>query len=783
MNLPEVLAPAGSMEALKAGVAAGCHAVYLGGKLFSARAFANNFSKKELEEAVSYCHMRNVKVYVTMNTLLSDKELSSALEYARYLYEIGVDAIIVQDMGLVRVLQHSLKDMPLHGSTQLFVHNLEGAKVLVDLGFERIVLARETPLSEIKRIKNHVDVEIEYFVHGALCVCYSGQCLMSSMIGGRSGNRGACAQPCRKSYQVVDRDQNIYLDGHILSPMDLNTSENLDKLLEAGVDSLKIEGRMKSPEYVGAAVSLYNKAIKERPSQKDIDLVAQNFNRGFTKGLPLGDFGKKFVSMERPDNRGLVIGKVLSLKGNTVKITLTEPVYSGDGLEFSKKRGGFGGLEVHEYLDPGIHVLKLPFSVKKGTDIRRTFSVENKRELDEIINQERKRPLYGTVSIKKGKVAFLTITLDHREYKVTGNKIVEEAKNVPLTLESVENQLNKLGDTPFFWKELDIFLEDNLFLPKSELNDLRRLGLEKILEKPVKSFGKNEQPKIEKRNEAQGLSIFIEDISFAKRLDSKKCNRLLIPFHKVEEGLDLLDSDFSIYIELPSIGYGKEMEEMKNKLDTYYQLERIKGIYIPGLSGFSWVNDFPNWEIYASEESNIFNGQSVAKFYDLGADSFVFSPECTLDQIKDITGKIGNIGEIISYGQLVIMKTEHCPMSLYKDCINNQGCKSCEYSGLFYLKDSLNYLFPFRRVNNRSLIYHSRPIFLGQKVRSLVQKGLSLQIRFTNEGEPMELLQEYYYNLLYGGQLKEREIEDVLKDIFGGYTIGNYKRGILGGVM
>lgn len=261
MKKVELLAPAGNLESLYAAVQAGADAIYLGGNKFSARAYASNFDDKTMEEAVEYCHLYNVKVYVTINTIMKEKELKEACKYAEFLYNVGVDALIIQDIGLASLLREKLPELELHASTQMTVHNGEAALSLSKLGFKRIVLSRELSLKEIEYISKTLKIETEIFIHGALCVCYSGQCLMSSMIGGRSGNRGRCAQPCRLPYEIVNKKDKDKDKGYILSPKDMCTIEDIKEIIESGASSLKIEGRMKRPEYVAGVVSEYRNVI------------------------------------------------------------------------------------------------------------------------------------------------------------------------------------------------------------------------------------------------------------------------------------------------------------------------------------------------------------------------------------------------------------------------------------------------------------------------------------------------------------------------------------------
>jgi putative protease len=317
---PEILAPAGNLEAFRAAVENGADAVYAGGQSFGARAYAGNLSPAELAEAVRYAHVRGVRVYVTVNTLVNNAELETVGRYLVDLYRIGVDAVLVQDLGVMRLARTLLPGLKIHASTQMTVINSEGAAFLRDLGVARVVLAREVSLADMREIAGNSGIEIEVFVHGALCVCYSGQCLMSSLIGGRSGNRGRCAQPCRLPYTLVEansgRNVGANLGPHLLSPRDLRLASYLPELVRAGVTALKIEGRMKRPEYVAIVTRIYRQ-VRDRvlageagtlkpDEEKDL---RQIFNRGFTTGYFLANQGRELMSYLRPNNRGTKIGR------------------------------------------------------------------------------------------------------------------------------------------------------------------------------------------------------------------------------------------------------------------------------------------------------------------------------------------------------------------------------------------------------------------------------------------------------------------------------------------
>ena len=335
---PELLSPAGSFECLKAVIEAGCDAVYLGGKSFSARSFATNFNNEELVEAIKYAHLYGVKVYVTVNTLVYEKEVDSFIEYIDFLHKNNVDAILVQDIGMLHLIRSIFPNLEVHASTQMHIHNIESAKLMKKIGVKRVVLARETPLELVKEIKK-IGIDVETFVHGALCVSYSGQCLMSSLIGGRSGNRGSCVGCCRLKYDLKINDKIVYKDKYVLSMRDLNTVKDIGKLIDAGIDSLKIEGRTKRPEYSYLVTKIYRKAIDNYIKYKDVKISKKDemdlleiFNRTFTKGYILND--NDVINNYRPNHVGLEIGKVIYSNNGAVKIKLSNYLNKLDGIRF-----------------------------------------------------------------------------------------------------------------------------------------------------------------------------------------------------------------------------------------------------------------------------------------------------------------------------------------------------------------------------------------------------------------------------------------------------------------
>ena len=408
-TLPELLAPAGDWETLKVAVAAGADAVYAGGKMFSARQFATNFDRDELAAAADYLHLRGRKLYVTVNTLIKQGEIDDFLDYIDFLSAIGTDAVILQDLGALYLIRTYWPHLPVHASTQMTVHDGAGVRFLQKLGVERVILARELSWEEIKAICAENRVEVEVFVHGALCVAYSGACLFSSLVGGRSGNRGRCAQPCRLTYtlyQATGHGRPVPVsekEKHLLSPKDLSLLTAVPQLIEAGVSSLKIEGRMKGPEYVGTVVNTYRKVLDRygeaperfRVEQEEINALTTVFNRGLSTGYFLGDLGPALISPDRPNNRGRFVGRVkqYDAKRKRCRVKLEQELQAGDGIEVWVKVGGRVGTIVEdltvsgkkvEAAPPGAEAeFALPEKVKPGDRVFLTSS----RLLGEKIQQ------------------------------------------------------------------------------------------------------------------------------------------------------------------------------------------------------------------------------------------------------------------------------------------------------------------------------------------------------------------------------------------------------------
>ena len=548
----ELLAPAGSREALVAAVESGADAVYLAGNMFGARAYADNFDEEGMREAIRFAHLRGVHVHVTVNTIMDSRELPELKKYLRFLYEAGADAVLVQDLGAARIVRETVPELPMHASTQMTVHNLDGVRALEALGFSRVVLSREVTLEAVRHICAQAKAEIEVFVHGALCVCYSGQCLMSSMIGGRSGNRGRCAQPCRLPYTLVDEKDNDLLGDsagkYLLSPRDMNTISLLPELLSAGVTSLKIEGRMKRPEYVAVAVGCYRRAVDSYLSgdfavpEEDSRALAQIFNRDFTTAYLEKKQGRNMMSDKRPNNRGLMLGRVqeyhpLTEDSGLAVLRLSDGISAGDQVDFWVKVGGRVTATVQDMqLVTGIRGKNTPKNARKNIskDARKKQDRNQAKNLAKNVSSLNMQNLLPVEKAAAGDVVALTVKgrvfPGDRVFKVYDGKLMESAKAMystgapvrrfgvgavvraaagqplvltltdedghtaeaetefigqeamkrPLTEETLMKQIGRLGTSIFTLTELKAEILGNVMVPVSELNEVRRKCVEQL---------------------------------------------------------------------------------------------------------------------------------------------------------------------------------------------------------------------------------------------------------------------------------------------------------------
>lgn len=804
MRKVELLAPVGSIESLYAAVENKADAVYLGGEMFSARKHAKNFNNDELKEAVKYAHLRGVKVHVAVNILLADEEISEALDYIKFLYEIDVDALIIQDIGLASLVIELFPDLEIHASTQMTINNLEGAKYLEEMGFKRVVLARETPIDEIIRIKENTNVDIEVFVHGALCVSYSGQCLMSSLIGGRSGNRGSCAQPCRMKYSIVDKDFQE-LDGweekYVLSTKDLNAIYNIDELIEAGVDSFKIEGRMKRPEYVATIVTKYRKAINcgvESLNERDHEYIKQIFNRDFTKGLTFKDFGNSFISYDRPDNRGVYLGDVVAVYKDEISVTLREDLEEDDGIEFRLSNGKFKGMKSNLKAKKGdtVNFYKLGY-IEKGSKVYKTSSsILLKIAKDSYRNNSIEKSIFMETKIKLNEKPYLKVTLDDYTVEVENDFKVEEARKSALDKETICAQYSKLGDTIFYIEDIKIELDDNCFLPLSVLNELRRDAIEQ-LEQMIINF--NNREIINNYEEKKSNLLKFEK---NRNIESKKKNDVIVRVSTLKQfedlSLDYVDilyvtnnlytqeilnrlknEDIKTYLWTDKILFKEHFKNLKTLIDK--NLDVIDGVSVSNLGSLYFMkNNFKDLNIHLDIGLNVFNSYTTRYFLE-EADLITLSTELTSKQIDKIKRNISDDLAIITYGYLPSMIMLTCPMALVKKCNYKMDCSNCNFKIGYGLKDRMNKVFLLNRENGITTLYNSDVLMVVDSLKEIIKNNnIDIRLDFTIEDENINDIVKVYYDYL-NNNIGRETVNEFIQDFKEktDVTNGHYFRGII----
>ena len=798
----ELLAPVGSFEALKAAVQNGANAVYLGGKDFGARASANNFDRDELKEAVKYAHIRGVQVFVTTNTLRKENEIEDFLEYAKFLYDIDVDAIILQDIGMARLIKRELPDFELHASTQMVAHSLEDVKYLESVGFDRVVLAREVTVEEIKYICDNCKADIEVFVHGALCVCYSGQCLMSSMIGNRSGNRGRCAQPCRQRYELIDvyTGEVVNSNGdYLLSPRDLNAIEEIDKVIDAGVHSLKIEGRMKRPEYVATVIDGYRKTIDEylaanklNVSDETINDLYTIFNRKFTKGLLLGDVGKDMMNSQLPNNQGLYVGTVVDYnkKAKRLKIKLANTLKKGDGINLGGGTIGRiiknGNIETIGYKGETIE-LDFVGEARKGQIVFKTSDSELMDRVQATFTQDKefvKNIIDAKITIKLGQKPILTLKDRHsNEATIEGDKIVEEAMKVALSKEKVETQLRKLGNTPYELDLLEIELDDNVSLPISLLNQMRRDCIELLDKERVSIKNRKYKNKIVKykpvlynRNKQQEISVKVKNL---EQLESAlECGVDRIYY----EDTNTIDKGMSLAMKYNKKVIYSAPRIIRNKEYNHLAKANNAGVESVQVGNYGSIDYFKDKKLNIDYYLNAFNSETINYYKEIGADTLCISQELNINEIKE-TIKYTDINiESVVYGYTPLMITEYCPMGvIVRDCKKDKRVAKCKES-IYALRNSKGDEFRVSQdIFCRSTIYNSNVTCMLDNLYELHEIGINvLRLDFTLEDkETVKEVIEAYQEVLsndYKLGTKATKLYNKLDEK--GTTAGHYYKGV-----
>ena len=666
--MKELLSPAGNIECLKAAINNGADACYLGGKSFGARAFAGNFTNEELKEAVEYAHLYGVKIYITVNTIIYNNEVEEFIEYINYLYQIGVDALIMQDIGMISLVRQTFPNFEIHASTQLHNHNNEGIKALKALGVTKVVLDREMTLEQIENI--NVDIEKEVFIHGALCNSYSGCCLFSYMNGGRSGNRGECTQPCRLPYKLIKNGKYISNeDKYLLSTRELNTIHNFDKLMNSDITCFKIEGRMKSPSYVGYITRIYRKLIdnyqknnKEIITKEEENNLKILFNRNFTNGYLFSD---KVMNISSSNHQGLEIGKVIDITPKKIKIKLSDNLYQEDGLRF--KQSNKGMIANFIYNEKNLLINK----ASKGDIIY----LDNKINLkDKDILVKTSSPYLDkeilSTSIKKIPVD-IEVTLENNYliiiFKDNNNNIVKDKIKVdtPIkrntTSEEVKEKLTKLGNTPFICNNINININKDIFVNMKDLNNIRRELCNKLIKERT-SIKRNIIINKYNLNYQKDTNYNIEVSLLARTKDQVQA--------ALDMNIDRIYVDSGLY------------QEYKDNNKVYLRLPRVVNNYNYDSNNIlatelGAIYKYKNTNLISDYYLNVVNNYSIKYLLDKGVKRVTLSPEINYNYLDDyILDKV----EIIIYGTIENMLTKSCPIKELNIC-------PCKEKDIYYLED------------------------------------------------------------------------------------------------
>ena len=770
----ELLAPAGSKESFFAAVENGANAVYLAGKMFGARAYASNFDNDALAELIRYAHLRDVQVHVAVNTMIDSDEFPKLKSYLQFLYEAEADAVLLQDLGAVKLARDTVPNLPLHASTQMTVHHISGVQALEELGFSRVVLSRELSLEEIRAICKKSRIEIECFVHGALCVCYSGQCLMSSMIGGRSGNRGRCAQPCRLPYTLVDHRGRDVLGkaagDFLLSPRDLNTIDLIPQLMDAGVDSLKIEGRMKRPEYVATIVNVYRKAIdghiniKKPPiDTEDRDRLAQVFNRDFTTAYLERRPGKYMMSDRRPNNHGLHIGRVTAhlRKTGMVTVKLTRPLSIGDQVSFEGTGDEYAGTDINAlYTSRGKKIKCAPAGATVSFEISGKVHIDDDvfKVYDKVLTEtarhsygedvRNKIHVYAYVEARIGKPLLLMLT-DDRGNTVqaeTGYR-AEPAKNRPLTEEIVRKQLCRLGTTAFAINQIESCIDNNLMMPVSELNNVRREAIAALEQKRIMSF---KEARCGVRKETQvhisiiappppkpaPLMVAVDHIAALKVAVDAGADGILYGGENYD-GIHLHDEDYReawncaknrgvrIDFNLPRIVRAAEEPDIIRLLASF-RAYPPDALHVHHIGMAYLARDYVSCPLHADFSMISYNPMTTEFLHGYGFSEATLSPELNANRISHMVRHSVLPLTVLAHGRLPLMISEYCILGSFLGGVDSGTCSHPCRKEKYFLRDRKGIGFPIETDQFcRMHICNSKTLSLLPYAAQLMRSGIS----------------------------------------------------------
>lgn len=727
----EILAPAGNMKSFIAACNAGANAIYMGVGKYNARVMAQNFTEEEYISAIDYAHLRGIKVYLTLNTLMFDDEIKEALELVLKLYSYGLDAVILQDIGMASLIHKMLPSLHLHVSTQMSVYSLEQVKYLQSLGFKRVVLARELTLNEIKYICDNVDIEIEVFVHGALCVSMSGQCLLSSTIGNRSANRGSCAQPCRMKYSLVNSKGKVIEENkYLMSKKDIYSLDSIDKIVTSGITSLKIEGRNKTPEYVALVVSKYRKYVDKYYLKEIIDVedkdkneIMQIFNRdGISHGYLNGVKYKDSITHMSPKNTGILLGTVLDQRGMYVKVKLERNIDMHDGVEIYSDKDVFStivtcikddrGNIINKEANVGEYVWLGDISkkIKYGSKIYKTSSYKLNSDISKkyVNTNIRRRKINLDVLVKENENIFVVAYDDNIKIEYKSDYIATSAKSRALQSEDIINAFSKTLDTAFEFNNINITLEDMLFVPVSILNEVRRDVIKSLEEKilvrnntnkiNIEEVLKLEEKCIDENKTKTINSLFIYEYNdnidyLSKYSNIERIDILVKDFIKFEDNIfEKYKDRINIAIYIPNF-------VLKN-LDKYIKenLERIvlKGIDTIILSSFSYMDIIEDIKkkkdikVIADYSFNVSNKYSAIFIKNLGFD--VITP--AYDTPNNVISQISKYVKIeLVHNYIQAMTSRFCILGSFVANRNDKKCSMPCNNDKYYLLDSYGYKY------------------------------------------------------------------------------------------
>lgn len=695
MKKKELLSPVGNYEALLQAVHNGADAVYLGGKKFGARAFASNFTEEEMIKAIKYCHLYDVKIYVTVNTLIYEQEIEECVDYIRFLHQNNVDAVILQDLGLIKIVREKFPNLEIHASTQMHNHNIEQLKMLEKMGIKRVVLARELSLDEIKLFETNLELEV--FIHGALCISYSGQCLFSSLLMNRSGNRGACAGICRLPFELLEEKTKIETNGkYLLSPKEFSSIHDFKQIMDSNIYSLKIEGRMKSPYYVGFITKLYRILIDNYNNGENVEIPEEEikklqvlFNRGFTKGHLFGDKNEELMNIQSPNHQGIYLGTVLETTKEKIKIKLEDDLNQEDGIRFVSVDKGLivnflyneKGLLINKAKKNDIVYVDNKIGLKSKGKVLKTIDHYLEKELANL--KEKKIEVTCAVIAQVGKKLSIAFSDGKNKIAKSGN-VVEKANKIPTTKETIKEKITALGNTPFVLKDVEILSDDNIFLSMSELKQLRREILEELIE--IRE-NKVSHPFVEK----EGIKKEIDEV----KQENKICLNVLA---RTKEQLEacLEEQVNTIYVTEENL-----YKEYKKYENVYLRLDRVKKKFpqyenerlLLGETGALYKYSQNN-QIITDYYFNIVNSYSFNFLERMNAKRITLSIEAKTEDIRFIAQNVKNKEklEVYLYGRPEVMILKHCPLNML---VNKKDiCTICTNKKKYYLKDRNQKLYP-----------------------------------------------------------------------------------------